>query len=125
MNWDDLADETPKVVENPFNAMELAKYFRDKLSKASFTSGFEVVNMLALSAQIKKWQKKQDADTVRRVIDAYFDDPSNRGKYPGWRDFILHADRIAGKLLNAGGNTQPDKWASFRQEFKEKYGTEL
>lgn len=114
MDWDDLAPEEEETPEKPFNAMSLTKYFRDRLAKASFTNGFEVTNMMALAAQIRKWQKTQDADTVRRVIDAYFDDPSNRGKFPGWRDFLLQADRIAGKLLNTGGKTQVDKWAKYR-----------
>lgn len=114
MNWDDLETEEETPTE-PFNSKELAKYFVDRVKTAPFNNGFAVTNMLALQAQIKKWQGTHTPDTIRRVIDAYFDDKTNRGKNPGWRDFLLQADRIAGKVLSPGGKTQQvDKWAKYR-----------
>lgn len=124
MSFSDVYDElwgAEEASPSPFNANELARYFRDALQKADWHSGFATVNVLALASQIKRWSKTHEPDTVKTVIDAYMSDGQWRGKNPGWRDFLVQADRIATSLLKPEQKKQEDKWDLLEKELEAKY----
>lgn len=120
--WDDLWGPSEEVAPpESFNALKLARYFRNKYEKAPWNGGMGSINMLAFAAQIKRWKGNVEHDTVIKVMDAYFDDASNRGKNPGWQDFVFRANVILQKL---GTPALEDEWTIIQKQWEREHGIE-
>lgn len=123
--WDDLwgpSEEEKKVPIKPsYNSIELAKYFQDQFIGAKWHAGFGMVNVQVLSAQFAKWKTRTDAATVRAMIDLYMTDATMRGKNPGWKDFLGHAEQINAKLKPQSADTETE-WDRLARLEEEEYG---
>lgn len=126
MNQEEVWKEfggTSKEKEVPpkpsYNSIELAKYFQDKFIGAEWHSGFGMVNVQILSAQFAKWKSRTDAATVRAMIDLYMTDVTMRGKNPGWKDFLAHAEQINAKLTLKPVKSE---WDIIREEWERENG---
>ena len=120
--WDDLwgsPNEEEIPIKSSYNAVKLARYFQDQFIGAPWHSGFGMVNIKALAAQLAKWKSRTDSATVRAMIDLYMTDATMRGKNPGWTDFLGHAEQISAKLKP---QSTEDEWERLRRLEEEEYG---
>lgn len=118
------ADEVEIVVPDSFNSMKLAKYFQEKFIGAPWNRGFGVVNLVSLAAGIAKWKSRQDAATVTALIDKYMEPATERGKNPGWADFLYRAEQLSASLSYTGDLAQPkDKWDLMEEEWERLHGS--
>lgn len=113
--WGSSEEEVPVV---SFSGMNLAKYFKKQFDRAEW-SGFAMVNLVALAAQLNRWKGKVDEDKIQKCIDLYMSDASLRGKNPGWKDFLYRLEQIHARLSPA---PTEDKWAKLEKEWEDKYG---
>lgn len=98
---DELWGASSEAPQKPstFNSVKLALYFRERFFEVTWTSGFASTDVNALAGALAKWKKAGAlADDVIAMIDKYMDDPSVRGKNPGWRDFLYHKEQISAAL---------------------------
>jgi len=116
--WEDEKEEAP-LPPSSYNPIKLAMYFQDQFIGAPWHSGFGMVNIKALAAQLAKWKSRADSATVTAMIDLYMTDASVRGKNPGWTDFLGHAEQINAKL---NPKSEKDEWDLLEEELDRKRG---
>lgn len=96
--WGDSSSEEPPTGVS-WNAVKMAQYFDRQTRHASWTNGFIMTNVRAMSAQLKKWREDGRTEAeVKELIDFYVASTEARGANPGWKDFLFRAEQNSGKL---------------------------
>src|SRR6266446_4498574 len=100
------SDEDIPIKSDNFNSNLLSKEFQDALHRASWSSGFGMVNQRALASQFATWKRHgATMEEVRSMIKLYMSDESMRGNNPGWQDFLLHREQLSATLRRPKSRT--------------------
>lgn len=99
--WDDLwgsSEEEAPIKSSSYNSVKLAKYFQESLLRSQWYRGFGIVNIAALSSHFAKWKKTITVDQATAMVDLYMNSADQRGKAPGWEDFVYRRDQLLAAL---------------------------